>query len=213
MRFVDAGANEGLYSLFAAACVCETGRVYSFEPSPRELARLLFNRALNRFPQMQVFPFALSDRSGFSSLSVGEDEHAGQNTLGVLPEGVVLHEALEVPTRQLDDVAEAEGWDRVDFLKLDVEGREERLIEGATRILQSMRPILLFECSASALERNGSSREQVVERLRSLDYLIYVLDPATGLPRLAREGEYSENMIAAPREKPLKERGAVNTRL
>jgi FkbM family methyltransferase len=213
MRFVDAGANEGLYSLFAAACVGETGCVYSFEPSPRELARILHNIALNQFAQVRVFPFALSNRRGFATLSIGRDEHAGQNTLGILPEGVGLYEALDVPMRRLDEVAEAEGWDRIDFLKIDVEGGEERLIEGARGILRSMRPMMLFECSAPALERSGSSRERVLARLRSLDYLIYVFDQSTGLPRLASEGEYTENMIAAPRDKALDERGLPNTRL
>jgi FkbM family methyltransferase len=213
MRFLDAGANEGLYSLFAAACVGETGRVYAFEPSSRELARILHNRALNRFPQLQIFPFALSDRSGFASFSIVAAEHSGQNTLGLLPEGLDLSESVEVPTRRLDDVAEAEGWDRLDFLKIDVEGGEELLIEGATRILRSFRPLLLFECSTPALERNGSSKERVLARLRSLDYLIYAFDQSTGLPRLAHEGEYSENMVAAPRETPLDEHELTDTRL
>lgn len=201
MRFVDAGANEGLYSLFAASRVGETGRVYAFEPSPRELAHLLHNCALNRFPQLQVFPFALSQENGFRPFSIAEQEHAGQNTFGAVPQGVKLREVMEVPTRRLDDIAAQENWHSLDVIKIDVEGAEKSLIQGATRILRTMRPLILFECSATALQRAGSSREELVECLRSLDYRVYRFDETSGLPTPAAPREYSENMIGAPLEK------------
>jgi len=203
MRFVDAGANEGIYSLFAASRVGQTGRVYSFEPSPREIERLKNNLSLNNFPQLQIFPFALSDENGFSSFSIAEDEHSGVNRFGAPPRGVKMIHSVNVPTRRLDDVAEQEGWDRVDVLKIDVEGAENRLIEGAAHILRTMRPLILFECSASALEGSGSSREELLEKLRSFDYVIYRFDESTGLPVPAAQGEYGENMIAAPVENPV----------
>jgi FkbM family methyltransferase len=203
MRFVDAGANEGLYSLFAAGRVGETGRVYAFEPSPRELSRLLHNCALNHFPQVQVFPFALSEESGFRPFSIVEEEHSGQNAFGAVSQGVRLTEVMEVPTRRLDDIAAQEGWDSLDVLKIDVEGWETRLIHGATQILKNMRPLILFECSATALQRGGSSRAELVDYLRSFDYRIYRFDENSGLPSPAAPGEYSDNMIAAPAEKRL----------
>ena len=201
MRFVDAGANEGLYSLFAASRVGVAGKVYAFEPSPRELARLLHNCTLNRFPQLQVFPFALSLESGYGLFSIVEDEHSGQNALGAVPPGIRLSEVVEVPTRRLDDVAAQENWDRLDVLKIDVEGAEKWLIQGAAQILRTMRPLILFECSATALERGGSSREELLECLQSFDYCFYRFEETSGLPVPAAPGEFSDNMVAVPLER------------
>jgi len=203
MVFVDAGANEGLYSIFAAGQVGELGRVYAFEPSPREFRRLERNLRLNQFPQLRIFSDALSAGSGISTLSIAREEHGGQNTLGALAEGVGRQRGLEVATRSLDDIAAAEGWERIDVLKMDVEGEEIRLLAGASRVLRTMRPVVLFECSAAALARNGGSREELLAKLQSFDYSIYCFDDATGLPVAAGSGEYGENMIAAPVERPV----------
>jgi len=203
MRFVDAGANEGLYALFAAARVTDAGEVWAFEPSSRELARLRHNCSLNGFSHLKAVGCALSDASGVATLSVAEEGHAGHNTLGQLSDGVRQVLTEEVPVRTLDDIAAAENWERVDVLKIDVEGAELRLLEGARHVLLTMRPLILFECSPAALERNRTTVTQLLDLLRGLDYAIYWFHPNTGLPALAGSDNYSDNMVAAPKERPF----------
>jgi len=203
MRFVDAGANEGLYALFAAARVTDAGEVWAFEPSSRELARLRHNCSLNGFSHLKAVGCALSDRSGVAILSVAEDGHAGHNTLGRLADGVRQVLTEEVPVRTLDDIAAAENWDRVDVLKIDVEGAELRVLMGAKHVLRTMRPLILFECSPAALERNDATVTQLLDLLRGFDYSIYWFHPDTGLPALAGPDDYSDNMVAAPKERPF----------
>jgi hypothetical protein len=66
-----------------------------------------------------------------------------------------------------------------------------------------MRPVILFECSAPALERRGGNREKLLDLLRSFNYEIYYFDETTGLPTPASSAHHSDNMIAAPLERPL----------
>src|SRR5436305_11165915 len=88
MTFIDGGANEGVYTLFAAARVGSNGAVWAFEPSRRELARLNANIDVNRF-SVRVLPIALADFSGEGRLTIAGYEHEGQNTLGAFAyEGV-----------------------------------------------------------------------------------------------------------------------------
>ncbi|HYM02749.1 MAG TPA: FkbM family methyltransferase, partial [Stellaceae bacterium] len=97
MVFVDGGANEGLYTLFASARIGERGRVISVEPSPRELGRLRQNLALNAAENVDVVEAALAERSELLSLWVAEDAHSGQNTLGAFAyQGIATSAVVEV---------------------------------------------------------------------------------------------------------------------
>ncbi|MBS1854273.1 MAG: FkbM family methyltransferase [Acidobacteria bacterium] len=202
MTFLDAGANEGIYTVFAAARVGREGSVLAFEPSSRELQRLEFNLQLNEL-NVQVLPVALAETEGKAKLKVGGYEHAGHNTLGdfvydIEPGGTEL-----VDVRRLDDIIREQAPARIDVIKMDIEGAESRLARGANQTLRKYRPILLFEAEDASLRNQGSSREELVELLRALEYTMYVFDRATGLPRVAESGEYDHNMIAAPMESPL----------
>jgi len=82
MTFVDVGANDGLYSLFAAKRVGATGTIIALEPSLREYTRLSQNLLLNQFEQIRVVRAAAWRDEGEMTLRVAEDAHAGHNTLG-----------------------------------------------------------------------------------------------------------------------------------
>jgi len=224
MVFIDAGANEGLYSLFAARRVAAAGsprarlwrrllfpvkgdgKVLAFEPSRREYARLRHNIGLNRLSNVRPFRVALGEREGNAELLIANAEHAGQNSLGgFVHQGVEVLRRETVRLRRLDDVIREEGLARVDLIKLDVEGAEVRVLRGSSMVLRELRPLLLFEVLEESLRRQGSSGEELFDLLRRFQYAICVFDAQTGLPRLAAPGERSPNMIAVPEEKPLPE--------
>src|SRR5262249_7628131 len=96
MTFVDVGANDGLYSLFAARRVGQSGQVGGFEPSRREFGRFMENIRLNGLTNVHARQVALGDTKGTASLSIAEDEHAGQNTLGRFAYAVELTRKEEV---------------------------------------------------------------------------------------------------------------------
>ena len=81
--FLDAGANMGLVSLFAARLVGPNGLVLAFEPSPRDAARLDENIALNRLSKnISVTRLALGNATGQLTLRIAEPQHSGLNTAG-----------------------------------------------------------------------------------------------------------------------------------
>ncbi|MDE3167218.1 MAG: FkbM family methyltransferase [Acidobacteriota bacterium] len=202
MTFLDAGANEGVYTVFAAARVGAEGCVMSFEPSRRELERLRFNIELNR-QNVRVFPVALADAEGRAELRIGGYQHEPHNTLGGFAYEIEAGGTEPVAVRRLDDIVREQAPARIDLLKMDVEGAETRLLQGAGATLRQYRPIVLFEAQEASLKQQGSTREELVSQLRALDYTMYVFDRLTGLPCPAQPCEYDHNMIAAPLERPL----------
>jgi FkbM family methyltransferase len=197
MTFLDAGANEGVYTVFAAQRLGAEGTVWAFEPSQREVQRLAGNLDLNNL-SVRIFPVALADQAGQVEMTLAGYGHEGQNTMGK-----VIYEIEEggretVPVVRLDDVVRENQLARLDLIKIDVEGAELRVIQGATATLSRHRPLLLFEASDSALRQQGASREQLLHYLRTLEYELYLFDPYSGLPAPAISGAYSDNMIAAP---------------
>ncbi|GMG84910.1 FkbM family methyltransferase [Paralimibaculum aggregatum] len=116
-HFVDAGANAGLYSL--AVRSFGPARILAVEPAPAALSRLRTNLALSGAAEVTVAPVALSDRAGTAHIAA-----AGSN----LGEAALGDAGTEVETLPLLDLLEAQGFGRVDALKIDIEGHEEPVL-------------------------------------------------------------------------------------
>ncbi len=197
MVFVDAGANEGVYSVFAARRVGRAGRVLAFEPSERERNRLLANLRANRVRNVDVRASALGEGAGEATLALAGYGHEGQNTIGDVVSNPNVETVAHAPVRveRLDDAR----LDRVDVIKLDVEGSELRVLRGARATLEQHRPILQLELEERALSVQGTTREEVVDFLGRLDYVVYVFDEATAQLREPDEDDdLSGNVVAAP---------------
>jgi FkbM family methyltransferase len=212
MTFIDAGANDGLFSLFAAQRVGPTGQVWAFEPSEREFIRLRRNVQLDQLHNVRTFKVALAQRQGEAEFKIADDEHCGQNTLGDFAYQIELARCERVKTSRLDDLVQQECLPQVDIIKLDVEGSELSVLAGAREILRKQRPLLLLEVNENALRSQGSSGAALMELLRSHDYEIYGFDGATGQPSPIHQAEGGANIIAMPgvrtTEKPTANNGA-----
>lgn len=195
MTFLDAGANEGIYSVFAAQLVGAEGTVWAFDPSQREISRLTCNVELNNL-RVRIFPMALADQTGDAEMLVAGYGHEGLNTMGQFFHEVEGATKELIPVATLDDIVKENPLERLDFIKIDVEGAELKVLQGAAATLRRYRPLLLLEVADRTLRQQGSSREQLLDYLRMLDYELYIFDPYSGLPALS--AAYSDNMIAAP---------------
>jgi len=170
MRVVDIGANYGLYTLSLARAVGPSGRVWSVEPASATADYLRQSVDLNAFGQVTVIQKALSDREGTARLSIEANSELNSLSLG----GSGATE--EVPLATLDALAAGHGWGAIDFLKLDAEGEEERIVAGGAAFLRSADPLVLFEI------RHGDRLNlQLVERLAAAGYETYKLVPGPGL--------------------------------
>jgi FkbM family methyltransferase len=199
MSVIDAGANMGLYTIYAAQKVGPSGTVVAIEPSRRECARLRANIELNRLQNVRVCEVAISDRSGGQELRVATEEKSGHNTLGCFGYDSVVAEGNErVTLRRLDDLVGEEGIRRVDLIKMDIEGAEFTALQGCTQTLMAFRPTLLLEVSDRSLRHQGHSSGEVLRFLNECGYQILAFDPETCLPIPTTSRPYfeSENVLA-----------------
>jgi FkbM family methyltransferase len=199
MTFVDVGANEGLYTLFAARRVGHAGRVVAIEPSSRERALLEANLARNRLGNVTVVPRALADAPGSAELKIAPKRHGGHNTLGrFIYEGDVVVAREKVPVETLDALAARLDLGRVDVVKIDVEGAELKLLSGGRGLLSRQRPVLLIEANEAALRQQGASAAAVVDLLRSLDYRIHAFGESGMTGPWTPGTPLSDNIVALP---------------
>lgn len=120
--FVDVGANVGAYSLWAGRCVGPTGHVLAMEPQPAVLARLRAHAELNPSLPLTIMPVAAGAREETLRLSLNPGNE-GEASLA-LPGAT----GIDVPVRPLLSLVRAAGLQRVDALKIDVEGYEESVL-------------------------------------------------------------------------------------
>ena len=204
MVFVDVGANDGYYTLFAARRVGPSGRVVAAEPSSRERAHLQRNLGRNGLDNVSVVPAAIGAAVGLADLHLAHGVHAGHNTLGSFAHDDVVRASLErVPIEPLDAVIARLGLARVDFVKIDVEGAEASVIAGAATVLSAMRPLMLIEVNDKALRAQGNCADSLMATLRDdLRYEIFVFSPVTGLLERPTDGNpLSANVVAIPGER------------
>lgn len=204
MVFVDAGANDGLYTLFAARKVGPSGKVVAIEPSSRERVNLRRNIQRNNFDNVRIVTDALGSQSGEADLRLAQDKHSGHNTLGRFAhDDVAAARPERVRVETLDCIVERLALPRVDVLKIDVEGAEASVIAGAHATLTDMQPILLMELNDLPLRAQGHSAAELLATLRTtLGYEVLNFSEKTGRLELCMEGaRLSENIVAASRRR------------
>jgi FkbM family methyltransferase len=167
--FVDVGANLGIYALVASKIVGPSGRVIAFEPSQQSFLLLKENVALNSFSNVQIYPAAVSDRTGQAFLYHGADP--GQNSLGKDPG--LKSSGEEVATQSLDNALDQASVECVDLIKMDVEGAEELVVRGANKVVSSYKPTIIFEVNQEAAARLGLSPRGAWDLLQSLGYKFF----------------------------------------
>ena len=191
--FVDAGANFGIYTLVASKLVGEAGRVVAFEPTAQSFAILRQNIALNGLKNIVTFSTALSEKPGKACLYHGPDPV--RNSLGKAPSWA--GEAEEVATESLDNILRQAFIERVDVIKIDVEGAEELVLRGANHTITTMRPIVIFEINPEAsacldLPAHGASK-----LLKSLGYEFLIIDEQARGDNAGLQPPYF-NVVAVP---------------
>ena len=127
--FVDIGANAGLYSAWAAsACLHGTGTVLAVEPDPELQRRITFNRDLNQLDNLDIAPCALGDTDGNATLQVGNKNRGENHLANSATDGDASANEVSVPIRTLTGLLTERNIDRIDGLKIDIEGHEHTVI-------------------------------------------------------------------------------------
>lgn len=134
---VDVGAHIGSF-LRMALKYAPRGQYWAFEASPTKAQWLQM-----RFPNVKVFGVAVACRSG-TAVFCEDYERPGFSSLARAPAPAAASMAIEVPTRSLDDALGK--MQRLDLIKLDIEGGELDALRGAVDLIQRLKPAIIFEC-------------------------------------------------------------------
>jgi FkbM family methyltransferase len=158
---VDIGANVGYFSLLAAVLAGKTGRVFAIEPSPRNADYIRRHVRLNKFSTVTVIEAAISDRSGEAffdlgaSIATGHLSESGQIRVDLVTLDSLLAEETLLPP---------------DFIKIDVEGAEFAVLQGAKDVLSQHQPVLFMDTHAR------EAHQPTVAFLEDLGYTFEILD-------------------------------------
>jgi FkbM family methyltransferase len=173
MVFVDVGANQGEYTLVAARHLT-AGRVVAFEPVRALYDQLLANVRLNGFSQVTALNCGLLDEPGSRALYTSSDVviHGSFNEglASVFASDYRKDVVATVPFRVFDEVAAELGLERLDVMKVDVEGAELQVLRGAASILRRFRPTLLLEVNEEAFRTGGYGSRDLLAHLAQLGY-------------------------------------------
>jgi FkbM family methyltransferase len=157
---VEAGANIGAHTVWFSKAVGPGGMVHAFEPQRQMYQMLVGNLALNEITNVRGMHAALASSSGTARVPP-IDYRRTENFGGF---GLV-HAGGEVAVYAVDDYSLL--LDRVDFMKIDVEGMEADVIRGARETIDRCRPVLYVEN-----DRTEKSRE-LIDLLRGFGYRLY----------------------------------------
>jgi len=171
MRALDIGASYGVYSVGMGKAVGASGRVWAFEPSHTTSRFLRHTLTSNGMTQVTAQDYALSDRAGRGRLSTLANSELNSLIAGPAEAG----EDVRIDT--LDETAAREGIQAIDFVKLDAEGEEVRIVAGGQEFFRSEDPLVMFE-----VKHGKQVNSELPDAFRSAGYGIYrLIGPSTML--------------------------------
>ncbi len=202
MTVLDIGAHHGYYTLLMSHRVGPHGRVIAFEPSPRERKFLQRHLRLNRCKNVSVETCALASYEGEAELFVVEGVEMGCNSLR-RPNVNAATTNIRVPVRSLGECLQRLGVQQVNFIKMDVEGAELEVLQGASQLLQGeSRPVILSEVQEIRTQPWGYHAREIIDLLKQHDYEWFQPQPDGSLkPVPAGQAEFDGNFIAFPAER------------
>lgn len=166
----DVGAHIGTYSIPLAKTLSDKGKVYSFEPNPKSYYLLKHNVYLNELTgRIQCNNSALGSEVKVQSVSF--KQFVGNSGSNYLYEDIYQGEDVNFDT--IDAFVKRNYIDRVDWIKIDVEGRELDVLNGAKNTIFKFKPKVYLEICPSQLERFGDSPESVFCFFKDLDYKFF----------------------------------------
>ena len=173
----DIGANVGYFSLLAAVLTGKEGKVFAFEPLPRNIEFLRKHIELNKMAQISVIEAAVSDHSGEAYFDLGASSAMGH-----------LSEAGEMRVRMvcLDEMLDKGDLLPPDYIKVDVEGAEYEALQGARHLLETHRPVLFLDT------HNRKAHNLTIALLEEIGYRFKILD--------GRDMQETRELVAYPEE-------------
>ena len=165
---IDAGGNIGLCALPLSKKAGASGRVYAFEPLGKNFQRLEKHVQINQIKNTKIIQAALSDSRG--KVTMVQPSLGNNGAARIFCQGDEDIPSTEVDALRLDDWCAEENLNKLDLLKLDVEGHEPQILLGAEKTIQRFRPKIFLEAHETHLQTHGHSLKKLRQMLADMSY-------------------------------------------
>lgn len=177
--FLDIGANFGEFTILAAKYITR-GRVFSFEPDPKTFCKLKRNCELNALTNVVLFDCALGDDEKKTNLySPSSNLHSHEGLMSLLPISNETEEISSVRVRCLDNIKEIAAHNRIDFVKIDVEGAELAVLKGGFDTFVKHTPMLIVEINEERFNKFGYCTKDLISfigKIKKYNFFLFHLD-------------------------------------
>ena len=172
MTIYDIGGSVGIYTIPFANKVGSDGKVFVFEPTQKGCSSIESNLKLNNLQNVTIYPYAVSDINSTSSFYIRPDKETHslfEKT--VAPSKIAAHKEIKVKTFTIDYLIEKKLTSPPNIIKIDTEGAEIKILDGMTKIINSLEYILI-EIHKPALKlENIINPEKIIEnKLKKLGF-------------------------------------------
>jgi FkbM family methyltransferase len=203
--FIDVGANQGEFTLFAAKRV-PRGRVVACEPMPQLYEQLRGNLALNKCANVTALNCGCGDVAGERELYTSRVDALNQShnegLASIFASARRDTAVARISVRTLDDIAAELNLERVDLIKVDVEGAEFQVVRGAAQLIERHKPALVLEVSESAFAAAGYTKSEFYGYLRARGYELFIIRRFGKLVPIPPAGEPPYcNILCRPRRR------------
>jgi len=184
MTFVDVGAHWGYFTLLGAHRVGASGRVISMEPDPRLFRKLAGNITANGLKNVTALPLAALDRNATLVLKGHQENHASPTAPAAPAADRASEFEFVVPGEAIDNLLDRSGVNRIDLLKMDIEGAETLALRGMVRGLKENRyRALLLELHHGILSERGDDSLPLLDLLIECGYRAWWIDHSDAMTR------------------------------
>lgn len=192
---IDVGANYGLATVFLAK---HSERVIAFEPEPKNIERMEGNLSANRITNVEIERVALSNKNGLARFYTSEA--SSHHSLGLAHPILRQDNFIEVKTMTLDSFCAARNIQEISILKVDTEGFELEVLQGAESLLRNrLIKNLVFETSRGVMARLGRNPQEHTDFLFALGYRICTPDGQFISPAELAKAKHQDFLAVPPR--------------
>ena len=176
--FLDIGAHVGFFSMIAAKLVGDDGEVYSFEMNPDNYSMLAMNTSLNNFRNIRPHNWAVSNDSGPVQFWVNQDNDGGHSLWDCGRHN--FNEKSRLSPKKMVSYSIAldhyDSFDKVHFIKMDVEGAEVLALNGMIDLLKKNLPIVALEINNFGLAQMGHSYQDIRALMNKIGYRCWLIE-------------------------------------
>lgn len=189
---IEAGANSGTETLLLSKLVGPTGRIHAFEPVSHVYQKLESNCKLNNLQNVSLHQLALGDKTGEIDFYISDLTHPNQGMGSVLNSDKKTK--ITVKQDSIDEFIIKNKINSFQFLKMDVQGGETGVLNGAKNAIRRYMPLIFLEAA-----KEWSDLDELMDLLRQMNYKVHLINQSGGLTHL--NSPAPGNWLALPGEK------------